>query len=367
MKVVNGNTGLMLRLGMTIAALMLGQQAMAVGTPAGTSIDNTVNVDYEVDGINQTDLTSTVSFVVDRRVDFTLTPLGGALVDVIPGANDRFFDLLLTNTSNSPLDFNLLLTQLAGGTVRGVADTADMNAAEYAVSAGIFVDAGTPGPDPLQSGPQYVDELPADAAIRIRVWGDADLALTNGLVAGIQIDATAAEPGVGGTEGVPLVDGVANDDLTIQNVFANAAGGGVEDETDGFIVVTANLLVTKIYDVIAGDLGSGLPIPGATVEYTVTVVNSNVTAADNVVITDSIDGDVTLDLNVADYTGNDIDVVNDVTTLACDVEINGDGDGCDRDVVSGVISVGAADLVGGITVAAGTTLTIRYRVTIATP
>ena len=364
MKVVNGKIGLILRLGVVVAALLLGQQSLAIGTDAGTSIDNTVNVDYDVGGIDQTDLTSTVSFVVDRRVDFTLTQLGGALVPVIPGQLDAFFDLLLTNTSNSTLDFNLVLDQAGVVTVRGVPDTADMTSPEYAVSA-LPVSGGDP--DPLQGGAQYVDELLEDDAIRIRVWGDAALTLLNGLVAGIQIDATAAEPGAAGTEGTALVDGLPNGDLTIENVFADLADGvgGVEIQTDGFIVVTAALVVTKSYLVIAGDLGSGLPIPGATIEYTVTVVNSSVTAADAVIFTDTIDADVVLQLNVAAYAGNDIDVVNDVTTLSCDIEINGDGDGCDSAGVG--FTVGAADLPGGITVAGLTTLTIRYQVVIPTP
>lgn len=360
MKLKLEKLGLLLRLGALCAALLTGQQAFAVGTAAGTSIDNTVSVDFDVNGIDQTDLTSTVSFVVDRRVDFTLTLVGGALVDVTPGEDDAFFDLLLTNDSNSPLDFNLLLDQAGVATVRTIADTADMTDPEYAVS-GDFV-ADTP---PVQGGPQFVDELPADEDAIIRVWGDAALALLNGQVAGIQIDATAAEPGTATVEGAALLDGVANTDLGIENVFADNGNDGVESETDGFNVVSASLVVTKSYAVIAGDLGSGLPIPGATVEYTITVVNGSTTDADAVVLDDAIDTDVTLDLNVAAYGGNDVSVDNDGATLACDVEINADGDGCD--LVGADMTIGAADLVGGITVSGNTTLTIQYQVTIPDP
>lgn len=150
----------------------------------------------------------------------------------------------------------------------------------------------------------------------------------------------------------------------IENVFADDAPGvsdGVESESDGFIVVTAALTVTKSYAVIAGSLGSDLAIPGATVEYTILVVNSSDTAADDVVITDTIDGNVDLILN-AYGGGNDISVVNNITTLACDIEANGDGDGCDSTLPD--FTVGAGDLPGGITVAGLTTLTIRYQVTI---
>ena len=355
-----GKLGLMFRLGALAGALLLGQQALAVGTAAGTDIDNTVTVDYDVNGIDQADLTSSVSFVVDRRVDFTIDLVGGALVEVTPGENDAFFDLRLTNTSNSPLDFSIVLDQAGVTTVRGVADTADMDNAEYAVSADFVADT-----DPVQGGAQFIDELPADEDAIIRVWGDAALALLNGDVAGIQLDATAGEPGSPGTEGAALVDGVANTDAGVENVFADAGNDGVESETDGFTVLSASVAVTKSYAVIAGDLGSGLPIPGATVEYTISVVNSSATDAENVQIDDAIDTDVTLNLNVAAYGGNDVGVDNNGTTLACDVETNGDGDGCD--LVGQDMTIGAADLVGGITVAGNTTLTITYQVTIPTP
>ena len=56
---------------------------------------------------------------------------------------------------------------------------------------------------------------------------------------------------------------------------------------------------------------------------------------------------------------------NDGAQLACDIEANGDGDGCD--LVAGTMTIGAADLVGGITVAGNTTLTIQYQVLIPDP
>ena len=357
-------SSLFLRLGAMAGVLLFGQQALAVGTAAGTSIDNTVTVDYFVDGVDQTDLTSTVSFVVDRRVDFTLTPVGGALVEVTPGENDSFFDFLLSNDSNSELDFSFVLTQLVGDTVRGSADDADMATVDYAVSASPV--SGTDD-DPVRGGIQFVDQLAADDAIRIRVFGDAALTMLNDQVAGVSLAATAAEPASGGA--TALTES-ANTDLGTENVFADTDNDGVETALDGWLVVTAELAVTKSYVVIDDGLGlgSGLPIPGATVEYTISVVNSSDTQADDVVISDAIDTAVLtdgLELNVAAYGGNDISVVNDVTTLACDIETNGDGDGCDYTDPN--LTIGAADLAGGIDVAGNTTLTIQYRVVIPDP
>lgn len=364
MKLRVGKTGLLFRLVAITSVLLFGQQAMAVGTAAGTQIDNTATVDFDVNGVDQTDLVSSVSFVVDRRVDFALTQLGTALVDVTPGENDAFFDFLLTNDSNSPLDFSLLLTQLvAPATVRGVADTGTMGAVDYAVSADTASGGATnTDPDPIRGGAQFVDELPADATIRIRVFGDAALTMLNGEVAGVQLDATAGEPATVG-EGAALVDGVANTDLGVENVFADAGNDGVESNSDGFNVITAALAVTKSYAVIAGDLGSGLPIPGATVEYTISVVNSSATDADAVVMTDAIDTDVTLDFNTYSAT-SDINVVNDGATLPCDVEDGPDADGCT--LVGADLTVGIAGLLD-IVVAGNTTLTIQYQVTIPDP
>ncbi len=359
MKIVTGKTGLILRLGLTAIVLLLGQQAMAVGTDAGTSIDNTVNVDYEVAGINQDDLTDTVSFVVDRRVSFTLTQLGGQLVEVTPGETLAFFDLLLTNTSNSTLDFSLDL-DASIVTVRGFGVTASMDNIIYAVSTEVYT-AGTEA-DPATTGPDFVDELAEDDAIRIRVWGDAAISLLNDDIDGIQITATASQPGTGDPLAAgPTLTEVADTADGVENVFAGTNNDGIEFESDGFLVQTAELAVTKSYLWVSDSLSSGLAIPGAIIEYTILVVNSSDTAADNVVITDSIDTNVDLVLN-AYGGGNDISVVNNITTLACDIETNGDGDGCDSTLPD--FTVGAGDLPGGITVAGLTTLTIRYQVTI---
>lgn len=361
MKFVNGRTGLVFRLGAMVAALLLGHQAMAIGTEAGTGIDNTVTVDFEVNGVDQADLTDSVSFVVDRRVDFDLTPLGAALVDVTQSETGSYFDFLLTNDSNSELDFQIDIAQMVAGLVRGVGDTGTMATVDYAVSAASVAGGD---PEPVRLGPQFVDQLAADDSIRIRVFGDAGAGMLDGEVAGVQLDVTAAEPGSGGA--TVLVD-TTDTDAGIDNVFAeDAAGGdGVQIAFDGWIVVSADLAVTKTYSVIAGDLGSGQPIPGATVEYVITIVNSSATPAEAVLIDDVLDPDVTLNLNVAAYGGNDIDVDLQGTTLPCDVEVNGDGDGCDLNGTT--VTVGAADYVPTIIIGDSQTLTITYQVTIPDP
>jgi len=351
MKIASNKTGLYLRLGAVAAALLFGQQALAAGTRAGTDITNTVSVDYFVGGIDQTDIPASVTFVVDRRVDYTLTLEGGALVEVSPGQNDAFFDIRLTNTSNSVLDFSIVLDQAGVTTVRGVADTADMTNPEYAVSADFVADTA-----PAQGGPQWVDELPADEDVLIRVWGDAALSLLNGQVAGIAVQTTAGEPGGVGVEGAVLDYTAAADDTTVQNVDANG-NDGEEVAIDGFIVLSADLTVTKAAAYVSDPLLSGLAVPGAVYEYTITIVNaSTTTAADTVTITDTMSADVTLAL--AAVNGSDIEVDNNGVVTACTAS-DADADGCA--LTAGVLTF------NGLTIAADTTLVITYRVSINDP
>lgn len=362
MKLVSGKTGLMLRLGVLVTAMLFAQQAMAVGTRAGTSIINTATVDFDVAGVVQTQLSSPpVEFVVDRRVDFTLDVPGAALVDVTPGGSfpteDYFFDFLLTNTSNSVIDFNVSLAQMVGGLVRPAqTDDADMAAVEYAVSAEPLSGLD---PNPVRGGAQFVDELEADDSIRIRVFGDAALAMSNGQIAGVDLTVVGAEGGDPTNEGLPLVDGVANTNLGIENVFADDLGDNSESAQDGFIVVSADLAVAKAYLVVAGDLGSGLPIPGATIEYTITIVNSSTTtAADPVQIGDVLDGDVAF--VTGGFSGLDFEIDNGGVVSQCTAAV--DGDDCQE--AAGVITIGGA---GTISLAASTTLTLTYQVLILDP
>ena len=347
MKLVNGKTGLAFRLGVIVAALLLGQQAMAVGTRAGTDISNTANVDYQVGGVVQATLSDTVNFVVDRRVDFTLVPVSTPDLELVnPGEQDAWVDFTLTNTSNSNLDFALALAQMSGSSVDGQGnDNADMDNIEWAV-----VTAGDP--TPTQGGAQFVDDLEADASVRIRVWGDAALTLLDGEIAGLELTATARLGGSAGLGGV-LAYGVANDDTTVQNVDPDAADG-VRVSNDGFEVESAQISVAKIYNVVGNDLGSGLPIPGATVEYTITITNAGTAVATNVVITDTLDDDLTF---LADQFGGGADMT--INGAGC-TEDAPDSDGCVR--AGQDLTFDVASIAGG-----GGSLVIVYHVTINNP
>jgi uncharacterized repeat protein (TIGR01451 family) len=367
MKLKSKTTSLMFRLVSLATALLLGQQALAVGTEAGTSVTNTASVDYFVLGVDQADIPSnTVTFLVDRRVNFTLTPASTPdLLPVSPGGTDYFVDFYLANASNSDLDFDLGLLEAALGIdVDGSgADTADMGTLEYAISS-TTVSGGDV--DPVRgSNTGIVDELGSDESIRIRVYGDAALTLANNDIVGAQLTATAFEAGGAGL-GAALDWVTAPTDGVVDNVDVNA-NNGVQVAVDGFLVNAANLTVAKDYSVIDGDLGSGLPLPGARLEYEILISNAaGASDATNIVVSDLIDTDLTFLTGGtgSDYT--DIEYFDGTTATECTAD-DGDanGDGCSLDVAGNMVVGDPTDL--PITISGGGSFRVRFQVRIPDP
>ena len=71
--------------GIAIAALAA-TPAFAVGTTAGSFIDNTATVNYQVGGVSQTAVNSNTNrIVVDRRISLLVAEVGNATTSVAPG------------------------------------------------------------------------------------------------------------------------------------------------------------------------------------------------------------------------------------------------------------------------------------------
>lgn len=363
--------------GLAAAVLLLAQPVYAAGTDPGTSVSNTATVSYDVGGNTQTPVDSNVTdFLVDRRVDFTVTEVGVGLTQVAPGDSDAFVEFIVTNLSNGDLDFNLAFAQLGSGDgdVKGAGTTdtdVDMNNLRISVSAASDDlpggNAPGDGPDPVVGGPTVIDNLPEDDSIRVRVFADTPLALTNGAIANLRLDVTAADP----ASGVNLVESVGWDPLTVENVFANASGadgGGnaTESEDDGFEVVSAALVITKTQAVISDPFGSGKAIPGARIEYTISIDNSGGAAdATSISISDLVDPDVTF---VADaYNGGASNVSFDGGASFCFAEAaDANGDGCTFDGTT--LTIAGREMpptaLTPINVTAGATVTVSFVVEI---
>lgn len=374
MKTVMSKLGPLFRLSMTATVLLLSQQALALGTDAGRQVSNQATVSYSVGGLGQTPIESDpvgnsvpgagnpTTFLVDRRVSFTLVPTDAVHTPVAPGGTDVFAAYTLTNTGNAIMDYDLTLAQLdsVDGPVNGLLDTdIDMSNVRIRAANG----DGPAGVPDLATDLAYVDELAEDDTVVIYVFADADVALVNGDIANVELTATSADHATAtATPGVLdpiLVESPGPDNPTIiESVFADAGNDGLEAARDGFQVLSAALTITKTATVFSDPFGSGKALPGAIIEYVVTIANTGTVDATNVSISDTIDADVTF---VDEAYGANQDVSFDGGATFCNADAgDADLDGCSLDGAS--LVVGNVNL--AITVAFGTSLTISFRVLI---
>jgi len=375
MKTVKRSLGLIIRLSILASALLLGQQALALGTDAGVTVSNMATVAYDVATVTQTAIESSptgnsvpgsgvaTEFLVDRRVSFTLIETsGGPTTPVAPGDSDVIASFTLTNTGNAIIDFSLSVADLAAA-VFGNADTTDLG--NYRVRA---ANGGGLGGIPVLGDLAFVDELVEEGVVEIYVFADAPITVQNGEYANIRLTATAADdvavaatPGV--LDDVLLEVGGADDPTVIETVFGDAGNDGFEEADDSYEIISAALEITKIATVISAPFGSVKAIPGAIIEYTITVDNTTGSSdATNVAITDLIDSNVTFQTGVYDVGVTDSDISFDSGASFCIADVGDvDTDGCSLDGAGNLV-VGNVNL--AITVAAGTSLTIQFQVLI---
>ena len=268
------------------------QSAFAVGTPSGTSISNQATVDYSVGGVTQTQITSpTASFVVDSRVDLTVSEVSANATTTNPGQNNVVTTFRVTNTGNSTQGYQLSATnEASGATLFSQTDNQDVNNLRWFVdsNANGTYDAGT---DTATSINTLITDADGESVI-VFVLADIPVGATNGQYANVRLQAIAAVPGTnGGTLATATPTTTADNPTVVDIVFADAGRDATESAADQYAIRSAALTVTKSATVISDLFGSTNPkaIPGAVIEYSIVVTNnSTTTAADAVTVTDAI-------------------------------------------------------------------------------
>jgi len=302
----------LLRPGLTSLFLLVASAGVhAGGTAPGTDIDNQATLNYRVgttaqpavtsDGDSGTPGNQATTFKVDRKVDLTVVNNGGATV--IPNSNDQALPFTLENTGNDTQGY--LLSTIAG--VDATDDDFDMNSVRIYIDIGI-VGTYEPGTDTLYTAGTNVGDLAADATINLMVVSNTPGTAVDTETSLYHLLAQATNAG---TTTVTTETAGADDPTVVDTAFAEAvgsAGAGTDDAQDGkhsaagtYTVQSATVVVTKSSEVTDDGFGTAAPnakaIPGATVTYTVTIVNSGAAVANSLVLTD--------DLQVADVTYND--------------------------------------------------------------
>ena len=338
----------------SLLLLVVSAGAHAGGTAPGTDIDNQATLDYKVGGTDQPSVTSdgdtgtagnqVTTFKVDRKVDLTVVSNGG--LTVIPNSDDQVLPFTLTNTGNDTHGY--LLSTVAG--LDATDDDFDMNSVRIFIDIGI-VGTYEPGTDTLYTAGTNVGDLAVDASINLLV-----VANTPGTAADTETSLyhLLAQATNAGTTTAATETAGADDTTAVDTDFAEAAGSagaGSDDAQDGkhsasgtYTVQSASVLVTKSSEVTDDGFGTGAPnakaIPGATVTYTVNIVNSGAAVANSLVLTD--------DLQVADVTYND-------PSVTFSANCNG---ATSESFASPTLTINVG------TVTSGSTCTLTYQVTI---
>jgi uncharacterized repeat protein (TIGR01451 family) len=316
-----------------LCAVVFPTAVLAVGTDADTDIDNIALVDYEVASIPQSQVSSgTYTFKVDQVVDVTVSEVNGSQTLVLPNETDAVTRFFVTNTGNEVQDFDLIVNNIAT-VVFGVTDNFDPS------SITIVVDANDD--DTYDGGDtviDYIDELSADPTsnnnrIAVFVLADIPIGQVAGDGANIELVVLAHEGGTASSQGgVQAEDAGPNTD-GLEVVFDNETDS---DESSYEVDVTPSLGATKDSEVLDDPTGGTFPnafaIPGATVEYTVTITNTGTVAADNVEVSDTLQSDLTLLVDVYNGAADNVEItIGAGPATYCDAEVGGtdtNTDGC---------------------------------------
>lgn len=256
-----------------LASLALSGTAVAAGTPAGTVIQNTATVSFDLAGTPLTLDSNTTTITVVERLDVAVTLQSP---QTLVAANDvnRALLFTVTNTGNGSEPFLLAIdSALAGDDFNPVPavpaiyfDTdgsGDFNVGDQAYNPGVN--------DPV---------LAADASIDVFLVNDIPGTVINGQIGQSQLMATSATgSGTPGTEFTGAGDGGV--DAIV------GASGGQDSDVGEYLVSDVQISVVKA-QAVADPFGGTEAIPGATITYTITVEVTSTGTATATVLSDPI-------------------------------------------------------------------------------
>jgi uncharacterized repeat protein (TIGR01451 family) len=361
-----------------LSSLTQVQMAWAVGTDAGVTVGNRATVNYAVGTVPQAPIESSpagnstpgvnngadTTFVVDNRIDFTVTELSGGETIVAPGQFDAVTAFTVTNTGNATEGFQLSASNLVGGTVFGNTDSTEvLNLLTFVDNPGA---GGTAGAyDAAFDTATHINSLAEGGSAVVFIVADVDNTAANGQFANVRLQAQAAVPGTNGAT-LEVEDATDPDTAGIDIVFGDAGQDAIETADDQYAVQSASLTITKsssiVRDPFNGTGAARKAIPGAVIEYQVEIANSGSVDAVSVQLSDTLDANLTFTAGEYNSGASDVEIqVGAAPATYCVAEAGADSntDGCNR--TGQMLTVNPT---ASITVPAGQTATVRFRAAI---
>jgi len=345
----------------TLCASTFAVSALAAGTDAGTTVSNTFTLDYQVGGVDQTQITPAAStdFVVDRIVDLTVTSQSpiATPVSVSPGQTGSGTPpaqivFAVTNDGNDNQRYEFIVEQPTSDNF----DVSNLALTYYLDDGdGVFNPGTGAGQDgagtTIAQNTSITDDIAPDVPTGTRtiVWvevaGDIPATAVDGNISDIILVANTLDPatwivdGASGSAGSETLDDAdgdgANQIGATDNVLADADGPATatnDDATDGahsdtgrFLVASAALTADKTVAVLAtssnaADCGNTTttpslppadttfyPVPGACIEYVISVTNTGSSDATALALADELPTEVTfVNTAVGVFTGGTV-------------------------------------------------------------
>ncbi len=286
--------------GSALAATTLAAPAFAQSqTASGTTVNNQASVSYDVGGSTQSVSSNVASFVVDKKVNLAVAEVGGAVTQTAIGATAQVTTFTVTNLTNATQDFRLDPDQQTVSIPLLGSDNFNVtNMHAYVDSNGNGTyDAGI-------DTATYIDELAPDASVTVFIV--ADIPNTPGAdTAIVSLNVVAAAGGAPNTLGADLIASstlVPDSAGTVEIVFADGSGpldlarNGQARAFDAYHISTAVVTLAKTSRVVSDPinfLANPHAIPGATVEYCMTINNAGPGTATNLTVTDNVPANTT--------------------------------------------------------------------------
>lgn len=265
----------------------LSNLALAAGTPAGTVIENTATLSFELDGSPASISSNTTSFTVVELIDLAVT-LQSPQTLVSAGDENQALLFSLVNTGNGTETFQLAINSIVSGD--------DFDPVPSTISIYFDTDGSgdfTAGDVPYVPGDNDPVLVP-DESVAILILNDIPAGQPNGDVGFSELIVTSAT----GT-------GNPGDDFAGQGDGGTAAvlgvSGGSGTVAGEYLVSDVQISILKSQTVL-DPFGGSEPVPGATITYTIEVsVTGSGTAVGGVVsdviptFTTYVPGSLTLD------------------------------------------------------------------------
>ena len=262
--------------------------AFAVGSPAGTVINNTAEVTYSVGTVNATATSNMVSVTVAEILDVVVTAQTPS-VAVDAGETQREVLYRVTNTGNGTETFLLTMTSVIAG------DQFDPVPATPA----IYFDTDgsgdlSPGDTPYVAGSND-PVLGDDEFVNVLVVNDIPAGVTDTQIGRTRL--TAASRTGTGTPGT-LFGGDGDGGV---DALAGTTGADAE-ATSEYLVTDVTLSINQTQAVL-NQFGGATPIPGARVTYTFVIDVTGAGSAANAAFTNDIPANTTYVAGSLQYNG----------------------------------------------------------------